>query len=162
MPLHSPLKLQSHYMKDTSKSITCSALPLRLLTADDCLVLTHLLWRPHRERIAQQIAALVRQYHPAWQRAEDTGTMPLVFAWARDHFDLRTLHVREEKRMAIRKDTLQAMMRDYHGFELSDEEFDLVRPELDSYLQEVEKLRTLDLADVLSARLLRAQEGEQH
>ena len=36
-----------------------------------------------------------------------------------------------------------------------------MRPELDSYLQEVEKLRALDLADVLSARLLRAQEGEQ-
>jgi hypothetical protein len=65
------------------------------------------------------------------------------------------------KGMAIRKDTLQAMIRDYHGFELSDEELELVRPELDNYLQEVENLRALDLADVLSARLLRAQEGEQ-
>ena len=63
--------------------------------------------------------------------------------------------------MAIHKDTLQAMIRDYHGFELSDEELELVRPELDNYLQEVENLRALDLTDVLSARLLRAQEGEQ-
>jgi hypothetical protein len=36
-----------------------------------------------------------------------------------------------------------------------------VRPELDNYLQELETLRTLDLSDVLSARLLRVQEGEQ-
>jgi hypothetical protein len=65
------------------------------------------------------------------------------------------------KGMAIHKDTLQAMIRDYHGFELSDEELELVRPELDNYLQEVENLRALDLTDVLSARLLRAQEREQ-
>jgi hypothetical protein len=54
------------------------------------------------------------------------------------------------------------MIRAYHGFALTDAELDLVRPELDNYLQELEALRDLDLADVLSARLLRAQEGEQH
>jgi hypothetical protein len=63
--------------------------------------------------------------------------------------------------MAISNATLQAMIRDYHGFALSDEELELVRPELDSYLGEVEKLRQLDLSNVMSARLLRAQEGEQ-
>jgi hypothetical protein len=63
--------------------------------------------------------------------------------------------------MAISNATLQAMIRDYHGFALSDEELELVRPELDSYLREVENLRQLDLANVMSARLLRAQEGEQ-
>ena len=63
--------------------------------------------------------------------------------------------------MTIPNETLQAMMRAYHGFELSDAELELVRPELDNYLQELETLRTLDLSDVLSARLLRAQEGEQ-
>ena len=63
--------------------------------------------------------------------------------------------------MAISNATLQAMIRDYHGFSLSDEELELVRPELDSYLREVEKLRQLDLSNVMSARLLRAQEGEQ-
>ena len=62
--------------------------------------------------------------------------------------------------MAISNTTLQAMIRDYHGFALSDEEIELVRPELDSYLREVENLRQLDLASVMSARLLRAQEGE--
>jgi hypothetical protein len=51
------------------------------------------------------------------------------------------------------------MIRDYHGLALSDEELELVRPELDNYVAEVEKLRELDLSHVLSARLLRAQEG---
>jgi hypothetical protein len=67
----------------------------------------------------------------------------------------------EVKRMTIPNATLQAMIRAYHGFELTDAELELVRPELDNYLQELETLRTLDLSDVLSARLLRAQEGEQ-
>ena len=63
--------------------------------------------------------------------------------------------------MAIPKETLQAMIRDYHGFVLSDEELELVRPELDNYVAEMEKLRELDLSTIMSARLLRAQEGEQ-
>jgi hypothetical protein len=64
--------------------------------------------------------------------------------------------------MTIPNETLQAMIRAYHGFALTDAELELVRPELDNYLQELEALRDLDLSDVLSARLLRAQEGEQH
>ena len=63
--------------------------------------------------------------------------------------------------MAIAKETLKAMIRDYHGFELSDAELELIQPELDNYLAEVEKLRELDLSDVLSARLLQAKEGGQ-
>jgi hypothetical protein len=35
-----------------------------------------------------------------------------------------------------------------------------VRPELDNYMREMEKLRDLNLADVMSSRLIRAQEGE--
>jgi hypothetical protein len=61
--------------------------------------------------------------------------------------------------MTIPNETLQAMIRAYHGFELTDNELELVRPELENYLQEVEKLRELDLASVMSSRLLRAQEG---
>ena len=63
--------------------------------------------------------------------------------------------------MSIPNATLQAMIRAYHGFELSEQELDLVRPELDNYLQEVEALRALDLSNVLSSRLLRVQEGGQ-
>ena len=61
--------------------------------------------------------------------------------------------------MAIELETLKAMIRDYGGFEISDEELEIVRPALDNYLAEVEKLNELDLSGVMSARLLRAQEG---
>jgi len=62
--------------------------------------------------------------------------------------------------MAISVETLRAMIRDFKGFELSDEELELVRPELESYLAEVEKIRELDLASVMSSRRLRAEEGD--
>ncbi len=62
--------------------------------------------------------------------------------------------------MAISKETLRAMIRDYGGFELSDEELELVLPEIDVYLGEVELLRELDVSKVVSSRLLRAQEGQ--
>ena len=55
--------------------------------------------------------------------------------------------------------TLKAMIHEYHGFPLSDEELERLRPELESYLAEAEQLRELDLANVLSARLLHAEEG---
>lgn len=61
--------------------------------------------------------------------------------------------------MAVSKETLKAMIRDYGGFELSDDEFELVMPAIESYLSEMENIRDLDLHDVMSARLLRAGEG---
>ncbi len=61
--------------------------------------------------------------------------------------------------MAITKETLQAMIREFHGMELSDEELAIIAPALDSYLTEVENLRELDLSDVMSGRILSAQEG---
>ncbi len=64
--------------------------------------------------------------------------------------------------MAISQETLSAMIRDYGGVELSDEEMALVLPEIETYLGEVEVLRELDLSKVMSSRLLRAQEGQTH
>lgn len=64
--------------------------------------------------------------------------------------------------VAISDETLKAMIRDYHGFELTDAELALIRPELDSYLEELEKLRDMDLSGVMSARLLHADEGREH
>ncbi len=61
--------------------------------------------------------------------------------------------------MAITKDTLKAMIREFHGMELSDEELEIIAPALDDYLAEVENLRELDLSDVMSGRILHAQEG---
>jgi SAM-dependent methyltransferase len=68
---------------------------LRLLTMNGSLVLTHLVWLPHKDRIAQQTEALVLQYNPDWKGAGYAGTMPPIHSWARDHFDLRTFHVAE-------------------------------------------------------------------
>ena len=57
--------------------------------------------------------------------------------------------------MSISNETLKAMIQDYNGLELSDEELELVRPELESYFAELKKLEGLDLADVFSGRLMR-------
>ena len=64
--------------------------------------------------------------------------------------------------MDISDETLKAIIRDYHGFELSDAELALIRPELESYMAELEKLRNMDLSGVMSARLLHAGEGSEH
>ena len=63
--------------------------------------------------------------------------------------------------MAISHETLKAMIRDYQGLPLSDDELNLIQPELDTYLQAIVQLQKLDLATVFSSRLLRVQEGEQ-
>lgn len=61
--------------------------------------------------------------------------------------------------MGISKETMQAIIRDYGGFELSDEELDLVQPEVDGYLEAMADIADLDLVDVMSSRLLRVAEG---
>lgn len=61
--------------------------------------------------------------------------------------------------MGISKETMQAIIREYGGFELSDEELDLVQPEVDGYLEAMAGIADLELADVMSSRLLRADEG---
>ena len=63
--------------------------------------------------------------------------------------------------MSIPETTLKAMIRDYHLFDLSDAELELIQPELDNYTSAVEKLRELDLSSVMSGRLLRAKEGSE-
>ena len=61
--------------------------------------------------------------------------------------------------MPITRETLKAIIRDYGGFELDDGELELIRPELVNYIAEMEKLRDVDLSDVMSSRLLRVREG---
>ena len=61
--------------------------------------------------------------------------------------------------MPISHETMQRLIREYGGFELSESEMELVQPELESYLTELENLRSLDLSDVMSSRLLRPAEG---
>ena len=61
--------------------------------------------------------------------------------------------------MGISKETMQAIIRDYGGFELSEEELELVRPEVDGYIEAMAEIAALDLSDTMSSRLLRAAEG---
>lgn len=63
--------------------------------------------------------------------------------------------------MPVSDETLRRIVAEYGGFELSDAELALVKPELESYLSELQNLRDLDLSDVPSARLLRAAEGAE-
>ena len=60
--------------------------------------------------------------------------------------------------MSIPNETLKAMIRDYNGIELSDEELELVSPELESYFAELKKLEDLDLSNVFSGRLMHIPE----
>ena len=61
--------------------------------------------------------------------------------------------------MAISNETLKAMIIDYGGLELSDEELDLVRPEIESYMESMAGIEELNLGDMMSSRLLHVQEG---
>ena len=63
--------------------------------------------------------------------------------------------------MSITDETLQAIIRDYGGFELSAEELELVRPEIDYYLAQLEGLKDLDLSDSMSGRLLRMPTADE-
>jgi hypothetical protein len=67
--------------------------------------------------------------------------------------------------MPISDETLQALIRDYQGFELTDEELALVRPEVESYLSELALWDDLDLSAAMSSRLIRvpyeAESGKQ-
>ena len=61
--------------------------------------------------------------------------------------------------MPISKETLKAMIRDYESLSISDSELDLVLPEIENYLTAVNSIAELDLSEVISGRLYRAQEG---
>lgn len=60
--------------------------------------------------------------------------------------------------MDLSNETLHAMMAAYDGIALSDAELELIRPELQNYIEAAEQVRELDLSAVFSGRLLRAAE----
>jgi hypothetical protein len=61
--------------------------------------------------------------------------------------------------MPISDETLKAIIREFHGFDLSEAELEMIRPEIDSYLAAVESMDGLDLSNVMSGRLLKVDEG---
>jgi len=62
--------------------------------------------------------------------------------------------------MSISNETMKAIIKDYDGFELSDEELQLVRPDVDGYFSAIQTLNELDLSMVMPSRLLRVEEGD--
>ena len=63
--------------------------------------------------------------------------------------------------MLISDETLQAIIRDYQGVELTDEELALVKPEVEFYLSELAIWDDLDLSAVISSRLIRVPHGAE-
>ena len=63
--------------------------------------------------------------------------------------------------MSVSDETLQAIIRDYNGFELSADELELVKPEIEYYMQQLAILDDLDLSDSMSGRLLRMASSDE-
>ncbi len=63
-----------------------------------------------------------------------------------------------EPHMKLSPETLKAMIEEYDGIPLSDEELKLAWPELESYIAAVEQLDELDLSGIFFSRLLRVAE----
>jgi hypothetical protein len=63
--------------------------------------------------------------------------------------------------MSVSDETLRAIIRDYNGFELSAEELELVRPEVDFYLEQLATLDDLNLSELMSGRLLRMPAADE-
>ncbi len=95
---------------------------LRLLTGEGCLVITHLLWLAHKDRIAKRSEELVLKYNPDWGGAGYQGTMPPVAPWSREHFALRTFHMMEAP-LEFTREAWQGRIRASRGIgaSLSDE-----------------------------------------
>jgi hypothetical protein len=62
--------------------------------------------------------------------------------------------------MSISNETMKAIIKDYDGFELSDKELQLARPDVDGYFSAIQTLNELDLSMVMPSRLLRVEEGD--
>lgn len=63
--------------------------------------------------------------------------------------------------MGVSDETLQGMIRDYGGVELSAAELELVRPEIDFYMAQAALLDGIDFSGVMSGRLLRMPAGDE-
>ena len=63
--------------------------------------------------------------------------------------------------MSVSSETLQAIIREFNGFELSAAELELVRPEVDYYLEQLALLDELDLSGVMSGRLMRMAAADE-
>ncbi len=61
--------------------------------------------------------------------------------------------------MAVSPQTLRAILNDYGGIEMTDEELAKVAPAVEAFVAEFSRLGELDLSNVYSALQLRADDG---
>ena len=110
---------------------------LRILVEDGCLVLTHLLWLPHRDMIAQKTEELVLKYNPDWGGAGYRGISPR-FPWSEECFDLRTFHVITEP-LPFTRDSWRGRIRACRGIgaSLSAEDVERFDAEHSKLLEEI-------------------------
>ncbi len=76
---------------------------LDVLAPNGRLVLTHLLWLPQRDAIAQASEELVLKHNPSWSAANYDGVLPPMFDWALSTLKLECYHVME-RRMPFTRD----------------------------------------------------------
>lgn len=62
----------------------------------------------------------------------------------------------------ITKETLRTMLDAFGGLSMTDAELEAVLPVVQSYAERAKRFSELDLANVLSTRILRVQEGESY
>jgi hypothetical protein len=61
--------------------------------------------------------------------------------------------------MTVTRETLRRMLEEFGGLPMTDEELDRVLPHIQNYVNQAATMKQLDLAQVWSGRLLRADEG---
>jgi hypothetical protein len=62
--------------------------------------------------------------------------------------------------MKISPDTLRAMLNEFGGISMSDDELERVAPVVEAFVAEFSRLAELDLADIDSALQMHADDGD--
>ena len=87
---------------------------LGYLTREGALVLTHLLWLPHKDPIARASEELVLRHNPHWSAGGYEGTLSPMPAWAAADFDLEAFEV-IERPLPFTRETWRGRFRACRG-----------------------------------------------
>lgn len=88
----------------------------------------------------------------------DDETAPQGLLWRRNGL-MADSPMKSEGKMPVTKEMLRAMIETFGGLDMTDEELEMVLPQVQLYADQAAKLQELDLSEVFSGRLLRADEG---
>ena len=62
----------------------------------------------------------------------------------------------------ISRETLRTMIEAFGGLPMTDDELEAILPNVQAYAERAKRFIELYLANILSTRMLRVQEGERH